>query len=189
MTKRKAALFGVLIVMVLIGSILFVDFPGLASTSQTNGAYDLFLPLICKPFQCGVDPTPPGGACPSECDYCAAGICFIQCTSNSCRDSTINCPSGFSCDVMCADESCINSSIFCPDLYACQVYCAGGTWGCEDLTIDCSAEGMCSLDCEGMACSDTLLNCGNDVCAASCLDLGSCTPLVNCGDSCSCSYP
>jgi hypothetical protein len=189
MSKRSAWLVGVLVLMVMAGSAIIGAFSGLASTAHANGESNLFLPLICRPFQCGDDPIPPGGACPSECAYCVDGNCVIECISNSCRDSTINCPPGFSCEVMCENESCKNSNIICPDLYTCQVYCVGGSWGCENLTIDCSAEGMCSLDCEGIACSDTLLNCGNDVCVASCLDLGSCTPIVDCGDSCSCSSP
>jgi len=189
MSKRSVLMVGVFVLMVIVGTAEIDAFSGLASTAHANGEYHLFLPLICRPFQCEDDPIPPGGACPSECTSCVEGKCIIDCVSNTCRDSTINCPSGFECEVICAYDYCQMTTINCPDFYTCRVICDGGYWGCEDLAINCSSEGMCSLVCEAVACSSTLLNCGNDACLAECLSSGNCFPIVDCGNSCSCTVP
>lgn len=189
MTRYRIMLLGILCALLIIGCVGFFYDGAIASQAPDLGDFKLYLPCIIRPFQCGVDPAPPGGICPPICSSCDGMRCSIECLESTCRDNTVQCPPGFSCLVECADEGCKTSMIECPDLYTCQVYCAGGSWGCEGLTINCSSQGMCSLTCESLACTNSQLICGNDACTAECLDSGPCYPEVNCGSACSCSYP
>jgi hypothetical protein len=136
---------------------------------------------------CGVDPTPPGGACPGECTGgCDSDTCFIDCTSSySCQSQTLACPQGFNCEIDCGQGACADSIVDCPDVYGCYVSCSG-TDACDNAIVNCSSFGSCGLLCDpGVgACDGALLACGNDSCSASCAGPGE--PEVACGDSCKC---
>jgi hypothetical protein len=189
MNRYRITLLGIFSALLIIAGLGFFNTGALASQPADLGDFKLYLPCIMKPFQCGVDPTPPGGICPPACSSCDGTRCNIDCIDSTCRDSNVQCPPGFSCLVNCGNEGCKASTIQCPDLYTCEVYCAGGLWGCDGLAVNCSSQGMCTLVCEDLACSNTQLNCGNDVCSAECLGSGPCSLDVNCGSACSCSYP
>ncbi|MFO0619259.1 MAG: hypothetical protein U0414_42115 [Polyangiaceae bacterium] len=137
-------------------------------------------------FQCGAQPTPPGGACPMACTGgCANGVCIIDCNAaGACSGASIVCPAGFDCQVLCGGaNSCANATVACPGRYACDVVCSSG---CTNLALGCDT-GVCSLSCgNGTACSGTTVGCGASTCAASC-NGSSVFPTVNCGASCDCT--
>jgi Putative metal-binding motif len=134
---------------------------------------------------CGIDPSPPGGPCPTGCSQCVDGNCIITGSVSS----VITCPEGFSCQIECDSSlsSCEDATINCPNTYGCEVTCTGD-FSCKNTTINCSAEGVCNISCApDNACSGTQLNCGNDACSAICQS--SCSLIsVICGNSCNCSY-
>jgi hypothetical protein len=135
-------------------------------------------------FQCGQDPDPPGGTCPSECTGgCLAGTCIIDCNSpNECTSQQLDCPAGFRCEVQCGgNNACGSATINCPDRYACEVLC---TKGCASLAINCST-GVCAVSCSTASdCSSIALSCGVNGCVATCN--GSDVVSANCGTSCAC---
>jgi hypothetical protein len=138
--------------------------------------------------RCGFAPPAPGGICPSVCnDGCIDGICQIACRGEQeCKDSTIQCPLGFTCDINCAGkQSCDSAVIVCPDTYACRLVCAGDQ-SCKALETNCGS-GPCELTCLGssQACDSTIVNCGPEACVASC-NSSETPPTLNCGPSCDC---
>jgi hypothetical protein len=137
---------------------------------------------------CGFAPPAPGGICPSVCnDGCIDGICQIACRGEQeCKDSTIQCPLGFTCDINCAGkQSCDAAVIVCPDTYACRLVCAGEQ-SCKALESNCGS-GPCQITCIGnsQACDSTIVNCGAEACVATCNSSES-PPTLNCGPSCDC---
>lgn len=137
-------------------------------------------------FQCGAQPSPPGGTCPMACTGgCSNGVCIIDCNASSaCSGAQIVCPPGFDCQVLCGGTgSCSNASVACPERYACDVVCGGS---CTNLNLACDT-GVCSLSCgAGAVCSGATVGCGDSSCAASC-NGSSIFPSVNCGPSCDCT--
>lgn len=131
---------------------------------------------------CGSAPTPPGGACPSECNGgCDGDVCVIDCAAGSCA-ATITCPPGFACEVRCTSmQACRDATIQCPDTYACQVVC-DGVMGCRDSTLAC-ADGPCDVDC-GSGCTGMEVSCGPNACTASCS--AAAMPTLDCAASCMC---
>ncbi|MCX4248115.1 hypothetical protein [Paraliomyxa miuraensis] len=156
--------------------------------------------IACNPMQmcnmglceggpvCGVDRSPPGGACPPECTGgCSETTCTIDCASNgACDDATIVCPADFACEVICSGvDACDDAKIDCPPDYGCQVSCGGGHDACGDIHLDCG-DGTCEIDCEADACSGAEVDCGLDACTATCR--GNPFPKLNgCEGSCGCT--
>lgn len=135
---------------------------------------------------CGLEPNPPGGACPAECANCNGDICTIQCTSATC--ATVTCPPGFACNVVCDSMSeCQGSVINCPDNYACNVSCAGNS-ACRSATVNCSTTGTCNMTCSAdpNVCRDSSMLCGDNECGAVCAG-GSNFPDVMCNVASSCT--
>jgi len=140
---------------------------------------------VCS--SCGIDPTPSGGECPSECSGgCLEGnTCIINC-DQGCSGTLMSCPAGFSCRIECTStNACSDATISCPDDYMCEILCDGDN-SCSSAVINCSAEGLCNLSCRGSSCQNTLLNCGNDACTATCSQTVF-NPNVICGNTCNCN--
>ncbi len=139
---------------------------------------------------CGLEPTPPGGSCPSECTGgCANETCTIDCNGDeACRDAQLTCPPDFNCVLECGGQSgCRNATLACPESYTCVVTCTGEA-GCRDLEITCSTSGTCELSCSSIdeACRGADLRCGSNTCTATC-DNTTHQPKVTCGSSCACN--
>ncbi|MBW2455852.1 MAG: hypothetical protein JRI68_15150 [Deltaproteobacteria bacterium] len=139
---------------------------------------------------CGLEPTPPGGSCPSECTGgCANETCTIECNDDEeCRDEQLTCPPDFNCVLDCSGaEGCRNATLACPEDYTCVVNCSGDN-GCRDLEITCSTVGTCAVSCGSAhdACRGTDLLCGSNSCTATC-DNSNRQPDVTCGPSCACN--
>jgi hypothetical protein len=141
---------------------------------------------------CGLQPTPPGGACPMPCTSCNGSTCLIDCSvGGACSGATITCPVGFDCDIKCnGNTTCKNKTVQCPADYACNVECncgGGDVQCCQNTIINCSTDGPCALTCGSGAqqCQGTSLNCGDNECSASCSGIPK--PNVFCGSSCDCT--
>lgn len=138
---------------------------------------------------CSLEPTPPGGSCPSTCTGgCAGGTCTITCdVMHECETDMLVCPPGWECLVNCTDDyACRHATVVCPPYYRCEVHCVGG-YACEDATIQCSPTGSCYLTGRSMPYDMRSLDmfCGENVCNADC-DAPGVTPELHCSPSCSC---
>jgi hypothetical protein len=139
---------------------------------------------------CGFTQTPAGGTCPDACTSCNGGTCDIQCAgSDSCKGTTISCPSGWDCAITCGPgaSACENTTIDCPPDHDCALTCLGSNKQCKTLTLECGVNGTCSQICgTGSSCDAGQLNCGQNTCTASCVSNGK--PTVNncAGNTCPC---
>lgn len=126
--------------------------------------------------------------CPTECDTCSDGVCFVKCDlEQECSDTKIICPEGFACDVTCSNKrACEGARIDCPSTYNCTVSCTAEQ-SCISAWIRCGDDGPCTLDCESgtHACQDTELQCKNQACEASCGPDQIPPRIKNCSVSCS----
>ena len=81
---------------------------------------------------------------------------------------------------------CNGLNIQCQGPFPCEVVCDSG--GCVGMTLNCGPDGPCKLTCQGTGCAGAgaTLNCGDNLCEATCAAGGS---MVNqsCGGSCGCT--
>jgi len=140
------------------------------------------------PF-CGMDPIPPGGACPPQCTSCTADTCNIICNGNSvCANKTLVCPQGWHCNITCSGSSaCAIAKVTCPSDYGCNLSCNNSS-ACASLVMTCSQFGMCGLTClaGGNVCANAKVTCGFDQCKATCSSPLA-KPTLTCGSSCGCT--
>ena len=133
---------------------------------------------------CGVEPSPPGGACPAACDNCDGDVCEIDCGAGLCTGMTVNCPADFECHVLCdAANACAGSIVNCQDTYACEVTCDGNA-ACSGAVLNCGT-GVCDVNCSGNSCTGATVNCGAEACNGNCA--GGQPPTLVCGASCDCN--
>ncbi|MBN1656221.1 MAG: hypothetical protein JXA30_20800 [Deltaproteobacteria bacterium] len=137
---------------------------------------------------CGFEIRSSEAACPTRCDRCEDGVCYIECDEErKCRNAKITCPEGLACEVQCSrTQACEGAKIFCPAIFTCNVSCTAEL-GCRAAQVKCGSDGPCSLDCEtgSDVCRDAELQCGRQACTASC-GPGQPSPFVkNCRVSCS----
>ncbi len=131
---------------------------------------------------------PPGTECPTVCDDCSDGVCFINCElEQECSGIKISCPEGFACDVACSNkQSCEDIRIDCPSVYNCNILCTAEQ-SCKAAKIKCGEDGPCALNCESgtQTCQDAELQCKNQSCEASCGPEQDKPEIKNCDVSCS----
>jgi hypothetical protein len=137
--------------------------------------------------------------CPSVCDLCQDGTCFIK---SKCMTGC-TCPAGMPCQVQCAAGSC-KGNIDCSAATGCTIICGKdcakvrcGTGAC-DVTcdggcgeVDCSAASSCTIVCNALvmtsACTG-LVTCGSGACEVTCGGMGpSCSKGVSCSAASSCT--
>jgi hypothetical protein len=135
---------------------------------------------------CPVDPQPPGGACPEECDRCDGDTCVFECDAiNECLSRNMVCPDGFACLVECeANASCALAQVTCPAEEACALDCARNN-ACPNLSMACG-DGSCTGTCGATnSCVGVDVTCGTGACSAACAE-AAVGPALACGDACSC---
>lgn len=135
---------------------------------------------------CGQDPAPTGAdsPCPDPCDTCESGVCTVNCSKSSCKN-TVMCPDGYECVVLCnSEDACDTSGVQCPADHACSVVCSGGHDACGDFDLTCGS-GSCSIECAADTCDGAVVHCGGGACTGTCE--GTSPAAVDCGDSCDCT--
>lgn len=138
---------------------------------------------------CGAPETPPGGACPAECDSCARATCLMACgpePEEKCDGDVLVCPAGFDCEIQCVGkDACKDASVMCPMGYGCHVSCDFDE-SCKSTAILCGG-GECAVECNSPeACKEA-----DFACAAQgfCSCTGFAQPLQTsgCDTACSCT--
>lgn len=107
-------------------------------------------------------PPTDGRGCPSQCDWCSATSCVINCAAAGSCAATVVCPDGWTCEVYCEGSNA----------------CAGG--------VRCDPGNACFIDCDGTGSCAGQIDCDTGRCDVTCGGTGSCAAGVECAASCRC---
>lgn len=143
-----------------------------------------------KPQLCmGCGAVPPLGPCPGQtqiCEVCdsGTGTCILKCdTPGECAANVAFDGGGLPIRIECNDQ-CNNMVITSVQTAPIEVIC---TSGCHGLTLNCSPDGSCTLNCkEANGCLGAKVNCGNNDCLAVC-PLNAIEVQQTCNGSCACT--
>jgi hypothetical protein len=164
------------------------DVEDAAPTESAAGDFD----AADNPMVCGQGIEPTRTNCPTICQSCENGVCYIVCDDEKpCDKEEITCPPEFDCGVQCSHiQACEKATIDCPHLHSCVVSCTGEL-SCEKAEINCF-DGPCELRCgpSAHACQKADLKCGVQKCEAVC-EPGQDPPNVkdcelSCSEKCDC---
>ena len=107
---------------------------------------------------------------PLDCTCFPTGECIRTCTiGGNCNGQTLKCPAGMICKIECGTDACMGTTIECLDAIKCLVQCKGDD-ACKGATIKCG-NSACELSCEDHtnACGlISKLECGPNSCTAPC---------------------
>jgi hypothetical protein len=135
---------------------------------------------------CGISPP-----LPAQCQMQPPEQCQTveTCDTAACNEATRVLSADMRPARLVCNDQCNGLTVNCLGPHPCEVECNGS--GCKGLVLKCSNDGPCKVTCKGGACTDqgVTMNCGENLCSASCSDKASAKVNQVCGGSCGCSKP
>jgi hypothetical protein len=91
--------------------------------------------------------------CPADCSSCNETMrtCLVECSDADDCDTSISCPSGWTCTINCNGDSACND-IVCNSGARCTITC-NGAGSCGD--VNCDSACQCDVTCAAGACDST----------------------------------